>query len=205
MPEEREINLTNDTDLINEAQEGRSAAFRELVDRNKEKLYYLCLDLTGKHHDAEDLSQDVFIKAFKNLSQFRGDAKFSSWLYRIAVNTHLNQRRKKSVTAMQTTEKMDVIHWEHHNTTAAVNPEAQAQAGLIQKHLDEALNHLSSKERCVFVLRHYDDFPLAEIAKIMDVSEGTVKSTLFRGIKKLQKSLSFYKQDLGLETGHARL
>jgi len=205
MAEEREINLINDADLIKQAQNGRSTAFKALVDRHKEKLYYLCLDLTGKHHDAEDLSQDVFIKAYKNLSQFRGDAQFSSWLYRIAVNTHLNQRRKKSVTAMHSSEKMDVIHWEGYDTAAAENPEARAQAGLIQQHLDEALENLSAKERCVFVLRHYDDFPLKEIAQIMDVSEGTVKSTLFRGIKKLQRSLSFYKQDLGLETDHARL
>ncbi|MCK5146338.1 sigma-70 family RNA polymerase sigma factor [bacterium] len=194
-----------ETDLIKDAQNGHSAAFKELVDRHKEKLYYLCLDLTGRHHDAEDLSQETFIKAYKNLSRFREESKFSSWIYRIAVNTHLNQRRKKSVTAMQTTEKMDTLHWGSEHTAAAVNPEEQAHAGQIQEHIDKAMDRLSPKERCVFILRHYDDFPLADIAEIMGISVGTVKSTLFRGIKKLRKALSFYKCDPGMETGYVRL
>ncbi|MCD4665006.1 MAG: sigma-70 family RNA polymerase sigma factor, partial [Bacteroidales bacterium] len=62
-------------------------AFRELVERYKKKIYYLAYDLTGNHHDAEDMSQEVFIKAFRSLKNFRGDAKLSSWLYRITVNT----------------------------------------------------------------------------------------------------------------------
>ena len=193
--------MTNEADLIRQAREGHPSAQRALVERHKERLYYLCLDLTGRHHDAEDLSQEVFIKAFGNLSQFRGDAQFSSWLHRIAVNTHLNQRRKKSVAALRTTENMDALDWE--DRAAPTSPDVHAQASLIQRHVDQALDHLSDKERCVFVLRHYEDFPLGDIAQIMDISEGTVKSMLFRGTQKLQKALSFYKRDLGLESSHA--
>lgn len=195
--------MTDEAELIRQAREGHPPAQRALVEHNKERLYYLCLDLTGRHHDAEDLSQEVFIKAFGNLSQFRGDAQFSSWLHRIAVNTHLNQRRKKSVMALRTTENMDALDWETGAETT--NPEDHAQSSLIQRHVDQALDRLSDKERCVFVLRHYQDFQLGDIAQIMDVSEGSVKSMLFRGVRKLQKALAFYKRDLGLESSHAEM
>ncbi len=71
-----------------------SIEFRELVETHKKRVYYLALDLTGNHHDAEDLAQDVFIKAFRALDSFRGDAKVFTWLYRITVNTHLNRRHQ---------------------------------------------------------------------------------------------------------------
>ena len=187
--------------LIERARNGESAAFRELVERYQKKIYYFSLDLTGNHHDAEDLSQEVFIKAFRSLDGFRGDAKLSSWLYRIAVNTRINQSRNKAYTAMKAQENLDTINWETYSgTNASDNPEEQAHAGLIQKHIDEAMNELSVRERCVFVLRHYNDFPLAQIAEIMSINLGTVKSTLFRALTKLRKELAFYRDESVLET-----
>ncbi|MFC1502107.1 RNA polymerase sigma factor [bacterium] len=193
--------MTDENVLIQRACNGESAAFRELVERYQKKIYYLSLDLTGNHHDAEDLSQEVFIKAFRSLDGFRGDAKLSSWLYRIAVNTRINQSRKKAYTAMKAQENLDTINWETYSgTNPAENPEEQANAGLIQKHIDEAMNELSVRERCVFVLRHYNDFPLAQIAEIMSINLGTVKSTLFRALTKLRKELAFYRDESVLET-----
>lgn len=192
--------MIEENGLIQRARNGESAAFRELVERYQKKIYYFSLDLTGNHHDAEDLSQEVFIKAFRSLDGFRGEAKFSSWLYRIAVNTRINQSRKKAYTAMKAQENLDTINWETYSgTNASGNPEEQAHASLIQKHIDEALNALSVRERCVFVLRHYDDFPLAQIAEIMSVKLGTVKSTLFRALTKLRKELAFYRDESVLE------
>ena len=193
--------MTDENVLIQRARNGESAAFRELVERYQKKIYYFSLDLTGNHHDAEDLSQEVFIKAFRSLDGFRGDAKLSSWLYRIAVNTRINQSRKKAYTAMKAQENLDTINWETYSgTDASGNPEEQAHAGLIQKHIDEAMNELSVRERCVFVLRHYNDFPLAQIAEIMSINLGTVKSTLFRALTKLRKELAFYRDESVLET-----
>lgn len=186
--------------LIERARKGESAAFRELVERYQEKMYYFSLDLTGNHHDAEDLSQEVFIKAYRSLDRFRGDAKLSSWLYRIAVNTNINKHRKKAYSAMKTEENLDTMNWETYSgADVSGNPEEQARAVLLQKHIDEALNRLSMRERCVFVLRHYDDFALKDIAEIMGISNGTVKSTLFRALKKLQKELAFYREEPVLE------
>ena len=95
--------------LIERAKNGETSAFRELVERNKKNVYYLALDLTGNHHDAEDLSQEVFIKAYRNIKDFRSDSKLSSWLYRITVNTNINQYRKKSHRERKTHESLDEL------------------------------------------------------------------------------------------------
>jgi len=184
--------------LVERARNGEIGAFRELVERYKKKIYYLALDLTGNHHDAEDLSQEVFIKAYRSLKNFRGDAKFNSWLYRIAVNTCISQKRKKSLSSMTLQEDFDSETDQKHFTEGASfhNPERSAEAGLIQQHINNALQRLTPRERSVFVLRHYNDLPLKEIAHILKISEGTVKSMLFRAIKRLQKEVSFYRKEI---------
>ncbi len=184
--------------LIQRARNGELGAFREIVERYKKKIYYLSLDLTGNHHDAEDLSQEVFIKAYRSLKNFRGEAKFNSWLYRIAVNTCISQRRKKSVAAMTLQEDFedDSSPQYFSESESSHNPERSAEAGLMQQHINNALQRLTPKERSVFVLRHYNDLPLKEIAQVLKVTEGTVKSMLFRAIQRLQKELAFYKKEI---------
>jgi RNA polymerase sigma-70 factor (ECF subfamily) len=184
--------------LVQRARNGEIGAFRELVELYKKKIYYLSLDLTGNHHDAEDLSQEVFIKAYRSLKNFRGDAKFNSWLYRITVNTCISQRRKKSVSAMTLQEdfEIDSSPWDFNDGESSNNPERNAESGLIQQHIEQALQQLTPRERSVFVLRHYNDLPLKEIAQILKITEGTVKSMLFRAIQRLRKELSFYQEEI---------
>lgn len=184
--------------LIQRARNGELGAFRELVERYKKKIYYLSLDLTGNHHDAEDLSQEVFIKAFRSLKDFRGEAKFNSWLYRIAVNTCISQRRKKSLSAMtlQHDFEGDETPQYFSDGKSAHNPENSAEAGLMQQHIENALQRLTPRERSVFVLRHYNDLRLKEIAQVLKITEGTVKSMLFRAMQRLQKELAFYKKEI---------
>jgi len=192
----------NEHSLIQQIQTGNQAAFRELVEKYKTRIYYFAYDLCGNPQDAEDLTQDVFIKTYRSIHQFRMEANFLAWIYRITLNTFIDQKRKKSFWLLkfnlddQDAEKsipepVDTSHWG--------NPESQAEATLIQKQLDQALNQLSPKERSAFVLRHYHDQSIKEIVEIMSLSEGTVKSLIFRAIKKLQKSLSFYKNEFGTE------
>jgi len=197
--------LIEESVLIERAQNGEMAAFRDLVERHKKNVYYLALDLTGNHHDAEDLSQDVFIRAFQSLKHYRGEGKMSSWLYRITVNMNINRYRRKSFKARKLQESYDELAESPNRSVGIsdlVNPEQRAEAGIIQKHVDRALQHLTPKERSIFVLRHYNDLPLKEIAKIHKVKEGTIKSMLFRTIKKLQKELSFYREELVLESNN---
>ena len=193
--------MTEDRILIEKSCAGETAAFRKLVERYQKQVYYLARDMTGNHQDAEDLSQDVFIKAYRSLDRFRGDAKFSSWLYRITVNTCIDRSRKKSVRALHLEENMDDMHIgpQHTAGQALPDPEKEAEASIMRLHIEEALQKLTEKERSVFVLRHYRNLKLNEIAEILEVSVGTVKSTLFRAIQRLQKLLAFYKKDLGTE------
>jgi RNA polymerase sigma-70 factor (ECF subfamily) len=192
--------LTEDRNLVEKARAGEKTAFRKLVERYQKQVYYLARDMTGNHQDAEDLSQDVFIKAYHSLEKFRGDAKFSTWLYRITVNTCIDRSRKKSVKAMQFTENIDEMHIADLKTAhAAGNPERMAEASLMREHIESALQRLTDKERTVFVLRHYRDLKLHEIADVLEINVGTVKSTLFRAIQRLQKNLSFYRKNENLE------
>jgi RNA polymerase sigma-70 factor (ECF subfamily) len=193
--------LTEDHRLVEKACAGETAAFRELVERYQKQVYFLARDMTGNHQDAEDLSQDVFIKAYRSLDGFRGDAKFSSWLYRITVNTCIDKSRKKTLKSMQLEENMDDMHITAHHTTGqrSPDPEKMTEASLMRLHIEKALKKLTDKERTVFVLRHYRDLKLNEIAEILEINTGTVKSTLFRAIQKLQKLLSFYKEEMCTE------
>lgn len=191
-----------DQQLIEKIQSGNLGAFRELVEANKRTIYFLALDLTGQHHDAEDLSQEVFIKAFQSIRNFRRDAKIMSWLYRITVNAFIDKKRKKSwqILQFQLDREKDKQNCPDPTDNGIFSdPERTTESLLIQKNINRALNKLSPKERTAFVLRHYQQQSIKEIVDLMNISEGSVKSLIFRAIKKLQKALSFYKADLGLE------
>jgi RNA polymerase sigma-70 factor (ECF subfamily) len=186
--------MVDEQELIIRAREHDPGAFQELVDRYKRQMYCLGLDLTGNHYDAEDLAQDVFLKAYQSIGNFRGDAKLSSWLHRIAVNSHIDSRRKKSVAMTKSFDGPDDDPARFAAPDGALdgNPQRKVESARIQTDIERALQELSPRERMVFVLRHYQDLALKEIADAMDISEGTVKSFLFRAIKKLQKSLAAY-------------
>lgn len=167
--------------------------FRELVETHKKRVYYLALDLTGNHHDAEDLAQDVFIKAFRALDSFRGDAKVFTWLYRITVNTHLNRRRKKAVRNMQLQEDFDR---QEDDSGALPKTDEHAQREQMQAHIQASLDALSPRERSAFVLKHMNGLTIKDTAAAMDVAPGTIKSLLYRATRKLRDELAFYQNDL---------
>ena len=194
--------MADERALVRKLQDGDTAAFRELVEGYKQQVYYLALDLSGNHHDAEDLSQDVFIKAFRGIARFRSGAKLSSWLHRITVNAYIDTKRKKSRKMVTLVDKEDENGFdplENAVDESAVSPERKAASVKISEHVGAALKRLTDQERTVFVMRHYHDMPLKEISQTMGVAEGTVKSLLFRGIRKMREHLSFYREELGLE------
>ena len=189
--------MSDEKPLIDRARNGDSAAFRQLVERSKITTYRLAYDLTGNRHDAEDLSQEAYIRAFRGLPAFRGEAKWSSWLHRITINVYLDQKRS---------EKNDTVEYDDEfggpETTArdaGHDPEKRAEAAVIQDHIGHALGCLSPTERSVFVLRHYHDRPLKEIGEALGIAEGTVKVHLFRAVRRMQKHLEFYRAELDPE------
>jgi len=188
--------------LVDRISSGDSTAFQEFVDRYKKKIYYIAYDITGDHDDAEDVSQEVFIKVFRSLKTFRRNAKISSWLYQISVNASIDLLRKKSSKpekSMDDIERADIQENLPGSSTHAQNPERSAEDLIIQNHISEALQKVSPKERSVFVMRHYNELKIREIAEILKVSPGTVKALFYRATRKLRKELSFYLGNPGLE------
>lgn len=174
-------------------------AFRALVERYMKKVYAVALDMTGDHHEAEDISQDVFLKAYGSLPQFRGRAGVSTWLYRMTVNVCIDRSRKKAWKAMKPKGAvLDENIQQHKQSQHTLSqPEDEMERALLQQHIRRALDGLTERERAVFVLRNYHALPLKEIADCLNVTEGTVKSTLFRAIKRLQGMLAPYvREDL---------
>lgn len=158
----------------------------DLVEAYKRPVLYLALDLTGNLHDAEDLAQDVFLKAFKGLEGYRGEASPLTWLRRITVNTYLNRKRSR----MRSLWRLMADGRVPEEVDPAPSPQRLAESGDLSRHIDEALGHLTDRERTAFVLRHYQDLSVREVADLMGVAEGTVKSLLFRGTRKMQVRLA---------------
>ncbi|MCK5077700.1 MAG: RNA polymerase sigma factor [Calditrichia bacterium] len=197
-----EATLNNEIhEEIEKIQAGDMDAFRSFVERNRERIYYLARDLTGNHHDAEDLSQDVFIKAYQSISKFRKEAKVQTWLYRITVNAFIDKKRKKVLNIVSLTPDNEKSKKTPEPMEEGVNgsPERYVDSGIIQKSIQKALEQLAPKEKSVFVLKHYKHLTIKEISSTLKIAEGTVKSLLFRAVQKMQKHLSFFKKDLGLE------
>jgi len=187
--------------LLDRAKAGDLNAFREVVDLHKERVYRAAYDMVGTREDAEDVCQEVFLKAYRSLDGFRGESKVSTWLYRITMNACHDLMSRK---AYKTTRPSDDL--EHpasgdpmfHDRRSS-SPGTRAEASVIGEHIEQALGTLTPRERSVFVLRHYEDLSMKEIAGILKITDGTVRSTLFRALQRLQKELSQYKPDLGLE------
>jgi RNA polymerase sigma-70 factor (ECF subfamily) len=183
----------NETNLIERVCSGDMYAFQEIVERYKKKIYYIAYDIVGDFHEAEDISQEVFIKMYRALDRFRKDAKMSSWLYQIAVNTSIDSLRKRKAKPRINVEDIEQVGVQERaleSLSPEADPERRAVATLMQKHIDLALDKITPQERTVFVMRHYNEFKIREIAEVLEVSSGTVKSLLFRALKKLRKELS---------------
>jgi RNA polymerase sigma-70 factor (ECF subfamily) len=193
--------LSDEKLLIDRARNGDSTAFRQLVERSKITTYRLAYDLTGNRHDAEDLSQEAYIRAYRGLPSFRGDAKWSSWLHRITLNTFLDRKRADRQNTVEYDDDLEPPEMTTtiQHTAAAQGPDRRAEAGIIQAHIERALGCLSPTERSVFVMRHYHDKPLKEIGEALGIAVGTVKVHLFRGVRRMQKQLEHYRADFGLE------
>jgi RNA polymerase sigma-70 factor (ECF subfamily) len=173
-------------DLADRLTAGDPAAFRELVEIYKTRFYGLAYDVTRNHADAEDVSQAAFIKVYRSIRTFKKGASFKSWLYRIVLNAAIDHVRQRSFFPA-------AFPFEKTSMTGggADNPERTAEAALMKKKVDRALENLSDREKAAFVLRHDHGLDLKEIAEAMGVSLGSVKSYLFRSVRKIQKEVEY--------------
>jgi len=195
----------NDQVLIDRLCSGDQSAFHDLVGRYKKKVYYLAYDITGDHHEAEDISQEVFMKIYRSLKTFRRDAKMSSWLHQITVNASIDSIRRKSVRRAKSGSELDNVETEENLVASGahnLDPVRSTESIQIQNRITQALQKISPRERVVFVMCHYNGLKLKETAEILDVTLGTVKSLLFRAIKKLRKEISPFLHEYNTENPH---
>lgn len=180
-----------DEELVALAQRGDRRAFEELVDRHKQKAYYIAFDFARDREDARDLSQEAFLKAFTNLKNFDGRSSFYTWFYRILVNLCLDyKRRQKRAPTDSFDETMETELEPSHQPHQPRSPDQQVLAGQISRRVDEALAALPARQRTAFILKNHQGLSIKEIAELMETAEGTVKVHLHRAVTALRQSLA---------------
>lgn len=172
-----------DEDLVERSRAGDHAAFTELVRRHESRVYGLCLRILGDPDDARDAAQDTFLTLYRKLAQFRGDARFTTWLHRIGVNCCYDALRRSRRQPMLRVVDDDAAP----ETGPPVDDHADAVAGTLDA--ASALAQLPEEYRVVLVLADVQDLPYEEISKVLDVPVGTVKSRVHRGRIALAKIL----------------
>ncbi|MBI5635290.1 MAG: sigma-70 family RNA polymerase sigma factor [Nitrospirae bacterium] len=176
----------NDTnDLIIAFQRGDRSAFEKIILEYQDRIYNLCLYMLGNKHDAEDAAQDTFIKAYQGLNDFKPEATLYTWLYRIAMNTCIDQKRRpffESIFRRSVTGEEMVIDL----PSESPSPEKDYESGQIQVALQQALKKLSPKLRAVIVLKELEGLSYEEMATTLDVSIGTIKSRISRARDELK-------------------
>jgi RNA polymerase sigma-70 factor (ECF subfamily) len=186
------MDLMDEDAIIEGMTRGDERAFRELVERFKKKVYFLALDMAGNPVDAEDISQEVFLKVHRSFGTFRKGAKLGSWLYRITYNASIDHLRRKGAAPEAMAD--EIIESSAGSDAdlprrGPADPAAALESRQLQDRIAYALDKVSPQEKAVFVLRHYEDLQLKDIALSLGLSVGSVKSYLFRAVRKLQKEL----------------
>ena len=162
---------------------GRRDAFDLIVERHQRQVYQLCYRFAGNHEDASDLAQDVFIRAYRGLHSFKGQAAFSTWLYRIGVNVCLNRvgSRTQKWTTLDAADQPDL---------RIERADARILRGERAATVRAAIARLPNKQRAALILRVYHDLPHDEIARIVGTSVGAVKANFFHALANLKKLLN---------------
>ncbi len=182
-----------DDDLVARTQGGDAAAFDELILKYSPRLYGLVYNMTSNHDDTHDMLQEVWSKAFRSINSFRGKSSFYTWIHSIAVNMTINFLKKRARRTHQSLDDIDSgVHQDKDfvELSAASTPVREANLNELQKRLNEAMQRLSEDHRTVVTMFDIQGMPHADIAKILGVSEGTVRSRLFYAHRQLQNFLS---------------
>jgi RNA polymerase sigma-70 factor (ECF subfamily) len=181
-----------DAEAAREARLGNQQAFRVLVERHSRVLFRLAYRMTGNEQDAEDLVQESFLRAYKQLHNFDERAAFGTWLHRICVNCSLDliRARKTRREIQNKVEDEQTTSWLEKVAAPGPSPERLMLSNQVTELLEPALAKLSETERAAFILRHYEGSSIEDIAKALGVQTSAAKHSVFRAVQKLRRSLA---------------
>jgi RNA polymerase sigma-70 factor (ECF subfamily) len=182
------MDTTEAAAVLARARQGDGEAFRSLVERHSRSVFHLAFRMTGNEQDAEDVVQESFLRAYKQLGRFESRANFGTWLYRIVANCSVDLMRSKQARHDQTRgDSLDDVG----DLTAAdlPGPERLARSAEIDRRVRGALADLSPLERAAFTLRHYEGRSIDEISRTLGLGTSAAKHSVFRAVKKLRTVL----------------
>ena len=184
------MTAANEQQLILHVKEGSHEAFRFLVERYMKQAYNIAYGFVKDHNDAEDIAQESFVRVYQSINSFRGDAGFSTWLYRIVTNLSFNRlRQKKNSTKLNVQLMNSAIPYTYNNPT-----EDHLQD--VRIILERELHKLPTLQRAVVILRHLNGLSTKQVSTILRCSEGTVKTHLHRGLKKMKAKMILLKDEV---------
>ena len=190
-------NLLDDEALVRRTQNGDTQAFDALWLKYSSRIYSLIYNMTSNHEDANDLLLEVFAKAYRSISGFRGRSSFYTWIHAIAVNMSINFVKKRGRRFQMSLDDLDSsVHndKEFIELTASNTPTREVDLSELQQRLNEAMMKLSLEHRTVVTMFDIQGMPHAEIARILGVPEATVRSRLFYAHRQLQNYLEEFRK-----------
>lgn len=183
----------DDAELVVASQAGNEDAFAQLVQRHQRRVFNLVFRMLQQYEEANEVTQETFLAAWQGLPSFRGDARFSTWLYRIAYNCCLKQleQRKRDKALQAAVQAEQIFQQESCDERAAAELEAHERQALVREHLSQ----LPAKYRIVLVLRHLQELTYEEMAEILTMPIGTIKTHLFRARNLLKERLGTFERE----------
>ena len=181
------------------ARDGDSEAFHALVDRHSRAVYRLAYRMTGSPHDAEDVVQETFLRAYKQLGRFESRANFGTWVHRIAVNCSIDLIRSRPHREASH-DGADLEQFSaavERSDTAGASPERLMMSTEVQERITAAMTGLSAMERAAFMLRHFEGRSIEEISESLGLKTNATKHSIFRAVRKMRVALEPFVADTG--------
>ncbi len=183
-----------ESSLLRRLRDRDERAFVELIEEHRDRVFNITYRMLGNRAEAEDVAQEVFITVFKQIENFRGDSKFSTWLYRVTVNHCKNRIKYLARRHSRDQDELDETSQQQNNAVngapvRAKNPDKALESMQMEKLLQEAIATLDDEQRAVVILRDVEDLSIEEICEITGLPDGTVKSRLHRARLVLRKKM----------------
>lgn len=179
----------NDHELVTKIKAGDQNAFKQLFEQYQHLVFNICYRMSTNREDAEDITQDVFIKIYRSIEKFRGDAKLSSWIYRIAVNTCLKRERRKKLENWISLDFLFQDEGKFQPPSPDKTADQQLEISEKEHIVQNAINQLPARQKTALILHRYENLSYQDIAAVMEISLSAVESLLHRAKDNLAEKL----------------